>query len=66
MTGDCDDNVMVAMWAPSIFDVRTEWGELSGSCGRPKEKLEPTDIIMSSSHAKKLASFVPKFCLWTE
>src|SRR6218665_27257 len=24
-------------------------------CGRPHRKLEPTDIILSSSHAKKLA-----------
>src|SRR6218665_222531 len=37
-------------------------------CGRPhrKLKLEPTDIILSSSHAKKLASFLPEFHLWTE
>src|SRR6218665_3363630 len=58
---------------PSIYDVHTEGGRGSGSggrmwtgggggqapCGRPhrKLKLESTDIIMSSSHAKKLASF---------
>src|SRR6218665_2515617 len=37
-------------------------------CGRPhrKLKLEPTDVILSSSHAKKLASFYPEFRLWTE
>src|SRR6218665_1384441 len=37
-------------------------------CGRPhrKLKLESTDVILSSSHAKKLALFVPKFRLWTE
>ena len=37
-------------------------------CGRPhiKLKLESTDVILSSSHAKKLASFLPEFCLWTE
>ena len=37
-------------------------------CGRPhrKLKLESTDIILSSSHAKKLASFLPEFRLWTE
>src|SRR6218665_286874 len=31
----------------------------SSTCGRPyrKLKLESTDVIMSSSHAKKLASF---------
>ena len=37
-------------------------------CGRPhrKLKLESTDVILSSSHAKKLASFLPEFRLWTE
>ena len=37
-------------------------------CGRPHRKLnlESTDIILSSSHAKKLASFLPEFRLWTE
>ena len=62
---------------PSIYDVHTE-GEGSGSggcmwtgeggqtpCGRPhrKLKLESTDVILSSSHAKKLASFLPEFRL---
>ena len=60
---------------PSIYDVHTE-GEGSGSggrmltggggpapCGRPhrKLKLESTDVILSSSHAKKLASFYQNF-----
>ena len=39
-------------------------------CERPhrKLKLESTDVIglLSSSHAKKLASFSPEFRLWTE
>src|SRR6218665_319452 len=37
-------------------------------CGRPhrKLKLESTDVILSSSHAKKLVYFLPEFCLWTE
>src|SRR6218665_1353452 len=37
-------------------------------CGRPhrKLKLESTDVILSSSHAKKLASFLPEFRLWTK
>ena len=37
-------------------------------CGRPhrKLKLESTDVVLSSSHAKKLASFLPEFRLWTE
>ena len=37
-------------------------------CGRPhrKLKLESTEDILSSSHAKKLASFLPEFRLWTE
>src|SRR6218665_3412076 len=36
-------------------------------CGRPhrKLKLESTDDILSSSHAKKLVSFLPEFRLWT-
>ena len=67
---------------PSIYDVHTEWvggqtqvdacgrGEGVGPtpCGRlhRKLKLESTDNILSSSHAKKLASFLPEFRLWTE
>src|SRR6218665_1256978 len=37
-------------------------------CRRPhrKLKLESTDVVLSSSHAKKLASFLPEFRLWTE
>ena len=37
-------------------------------CGRPHRKLqlESTDVILSSSHAKKLASSLPEFRLWTE
>ena len=37
-------------------------------CGRPhrKLKLESTDVILSSSHSKKLAPFLPEFGLWTE
>ena len=53
---------------PSIYDVHTEgsgscgriwsgWGQ--APCGRPhrKLKLESTDVILSSSHAKKLLYF---------
>jgi len=37
-------------------------------CGSPhkKIKLESTDVILSSSHAKKLASFLPEFRVLTE
>jgi len=37
-------------------------------CGHPhkKLKLESSDVMLSSSHAKKLASFLPEFRLWTE
>ena len=37
-------------------------------CGRPhrKLKLESTDVIMSTSHTEKLASFLPEFRLRTE
>jgi len=54
---------------PSIYDVHTEgdggpgsggrmWMGSSAPHGRPhrKLKLESTDVILSSSHAKKLAS----------
>ena len=65
---------------PSISDVHTEgewvrlrWTHVDGGggpapCGRPhrKLKLESTDVILSSSHAKKLASFLPEFRLCTE
>src|SRR6218665_2972002 len=66
---------------PSIYDVHTEGGEGGRAqvdacgreegdpapCGRPhrKLKLESTDVVLSSSQAKKLASFSPKFRLWT-
>src|SRR6218665_1542177 len=63
---------------PSIYDVHTEgerlrWTHVDGGrgpapCGRPhrKLKLESNDVTLSSSHAKKLASFLPEFRLWTE
>src|SRR6218665_2422777 len=53
--------------------VRLQWTQVDGGggpapCGRPHRnlKLESTDVILSSSHAKKLASFLPEFRLWTE
>src|SRR6218665_4160863 len=63
---------------PSISDVHTEGGGGQAQvdacergqggqapCGRPhrKLKLESTDVILFSSHAKKLASFLPEFRL---
>jgi len=38
-------------------------GRGQSPCGRPhrKLKLESTDIMLSSSHAKKLASFLPEY-----
>src|SRR6218665_3555531 len=66
---------------PSIYDVHTEVGRGQAQvdaygrgrggpapCGRPhrKLKLESTDVILSFSHAKKFASFLPEFRLWTE
>src|SRR6218665_1837460 len=58
---------------PSIYDVHTEGGGGSGSCGRGEGvqphvdvHTESTDVILSSSHAKKLASFLPESRLWTE
>src|SRR6218665_549220 len=48
--------------------VRLRWTHVDGGrdpapCGRPhrKLKLESTDVIQSSSHAKKLASFFTRF-----
>ena len=53
--------------------VRLRWthvdgGRGPGPCGRPhkKLKLESTYVVLSSSHAKKLASFLSEFCLWME
>ena len=61
---------------PSIYDVNTEgegvrlmWTHVDGGEGGPapfgrphrKLKLESTDVILFSSHAKKLASFYQNF-----
>src|SRR6218665_238751 len=53
--------------------VRLGWTHVDGGggpapCGRPhrKLKLESTDVILPSSHAKKLASFLSEFRFWTE
>src|SRR6218665_197496 len=62
---------------PSIYDIHTEGGQAQvdacgrgdqAPCGRPhrKLKLESTDVILSSSHAKKLVSLLTEFHLWTE
>jgi len=66
---------------PSIYDVHTEgrWGQAQVDacgrgewgptpCGRPhrKLKLESTDVILSTSHAKKLASFYQNFVFGQE
>src|SRR6218665_2071568 len=48
-----------------VEGVRLRWTGEEGQapCGRPhrKLKLESTDVILSSSHAKKLASFNQNF-----
>ena len=82
LTSHCSSRIPVFLsWVkgPSIYDVHTEGRRGSGSggrmwtggpapCGRPhrKLKLESTDIIVSSSHAKKFVYFLPEFRLWTE
>src|SRR6218665_821736 len=33
-------------------------------CGHPHRKLKFESTVLSSSHAKKLASFLPEFRLW--
>jgi len=38
----------------------------SASCGRLQGKLEPTDIVLSSSNAKELMFYVSKFCFLAE
>ena len=63
---------------PSIYDVHTEGGGRgSGSGGHmwtgegsspmltstQKMKIRVTNVILFSSHAKKLASVLPEFCL---
>jgi len=56
--------VLCSDMGPFIYDVHTEgegvrlrWthvdrGWRSAPCGRPHRKWQPTDIILSSSHAK--------------
>src|SRR6218665_3084237 len=39
-------------------DGRKRMGRESPPCGRPHTKLDPTDVISSSSHAKKLAVYL--------
>jgi len=57
---------------PSIYDVHMEGGQTQvDACGRGSQapcertprKLKSTDIILSSSHAKKLAPFYQNFIL---
>jgi len=43
-----------------------EGGQAHVDVHRKIIKLESTDVILSSSHARKLASFLPEFRLWTE
>src|SRR6218665_1494975 len=47
---------------------QVDLGRGPAPCGHPHRKLKlgSTDVILSSSHAKKLASFLPEFRLWTE
>ena len=73
MAGVDNSNGAINSMGPSIYDVHTEgegvrlrWTHADGGggqapCGRPhrKLKLESTDVILSSSHAKN-------FDLWTE
>ena len=65
---------------PSIYDVHTEGGggqaqvdvcergRGQAPCGRLHRilKLESSDVILSSSFAKKLVYFLLEFHLWTE
>ena len=44
---------------------RGEGGQDSRECLHRKLKLESTDAILSSSHAKKLVYFLPEFRLWS-
>ena len=72
---DHSSSLTLSHKGPSIYDVHMEgggvrlrWTHVDGGggpapCGRPhrKLKLESTDVILSSSHAKKLASFYQNF-----
>jgi len=55
-------------WGQAQVDACGRGGGAPAPCGRPhrKLKLEATDVILSTSHAKKLASCLPEFRLWTE
>src|SRR6218665_489571 len=61
---------MTATWRGAQAQVDAcGWGRGGQApCGRPhrKLKIESTYVILSSSHAKKLVSFLPEFRLWTE
>jgi len=65
---------MKLLKGPSIYDIQNRgqvqvdacWrGRGSVACGCSHRKLEPSDVILSSSRAK-LAFFGPEFRLWTE
>ena len=71
--------VNVTHLGPSIYNVHTEGGvgvgqaQVDGGrgqapceCPHRKLKLESTHVILPSSHAKKLASFLPEFRLLKE
>jgi len=56
---------------PFMTSTQRGGGPGSGGCMllegiRSTTNLEPTDIILPSSHAKTLTSFVAEFHLWTE
>ena len=64
------ENQANASQRPSVYDVHTDgvglrWTHADGWSapgGRPHRKLETTDVILSSSHAKKFVIFfVPEF-----
>ena len=75
----CFSGILSDDFAFKVNDVKVEEGrggqaQVDGGqrgqapCGRPhrKLKLESTDVILYSSYAKKLASFLPEFRLWME
>jgi len=55
----------IHLWHPHGGGVRHTWTHADGgeviSMWTSPQKLEPTDVILSSSHLKKFATFVQNF-----
>src|SRR6218665_3050573 len=57
------------IWWDGVWWDKVWWDGVwwrSGPHRRLQNNLEPTDVILSSPYAMKLAYFVPEFRLWTK